>query len=418
MVKLSFLGGAGEYGRSCFLIECGKNTLMVDCGIMKNARNFNDIYPRLDRKTAERVSHVFVTHSHEDHTLALPYLVSLGFSGDVLATASSIDETKEYFKEWRNKAEDKGSNLLYTLTDESKVNFKAVDEQKTNEWIELNNEVSFKYGRSGHTSGSVWYAFKISGKTLFFSGDYSMESTLFNYQYPELTEAPELAVMDAAYGDYNSRQEHLIEEIMNELKEALKRKKRVCFQVPLAGKSQELLAAVCKRIELNEGSFIYMENKLKQASKKLGDRPEWLTERSAASLFKKIGEADSPIAETESPADVPPGSIGFFTAERLEEKDAWAADGHTHLVTAGPENETVKKKALEYGTYCKLPFNVHPTKDETAALLSYLKPAKTIFTHGEHEDVNRLIQTLEKGNTHYLNIKSGESVTITKSWGV
>jgi ribonuclease J len=73
------LGGLGEVGMNCMAIEQRGEALLVDCGVTFDDRGLgvdvvhSDFTP-LDRLGA-RIAGVVVTHGHEDHIGALPYLL-------------------------------------------------------------------------------------------------------------------------------------------------------------------------------------------------------------------------------------------------------------------------------------------------------------------------------------------------------
>ena len=79
-VKVVFLGGLGEIGRNCAVVEVDNRLLIIDCGLM-----FPDIdMPGVDlvlpdftylRENADRVEACVLTHGHEDHVGALHFLL-------------------------------------------------------------------------------------------------------------------------------------------------------------------------------------------------------------------------------------------------------------------------------------------------------------------------------------------------------
>jgi ribonuclease J len=78
-VRIVPLGGLGEIGMNCMAIEQSDGILVVDCG---TSFPFDDlgvdvIHPAFDWliANADRISGVFLTHGHEDHIGALPYLL-------------------------------------------------------------------------------------------------------------------------------------------------------------------------------------------------------------------------------------------------------------------------------------------------------------------------------------------------------
>ncbi|MDL2285392.1 ribonuclease J [Desulfovibrio sp. OttesenSCG-928-F07] len=75
------LGGMGEIGLNCTLFSYGDDMVMVDCGLMfpeDYHLGVDVIIPRFDYvlENREKLRGVLLTHGHEDHIGALPWLVS------------------------------------------------------------------------------------------------------------------------------------------------------------------------------------------------------------------------------------------------------------------------------------------------------------------------------------------------------
>ncbi len=75
------LGGLGEIGMNCLAIEQADGVLVVDAGTSfpHDDLGIDVFHPDFSwlRQNAERVAGVFITHGHEDHIGALPYLLDL-----------------------------------------------------------------------------------------------------------------------------------------------------------------------------------------------------------------------------------------------------------------------------------------------------------------------------------------------------
>ena len=79
-VSLSFLGGLGEIGRNCAVLEAGGRLALIDCGLMfpeEEMLGVDLVLPDFSWVVDRRrdVACVVLTHGHEDHVGALAYFL-------------------------------------------------------------------------------------------------------------------------------------------------------------------------------------------------------------------------------------------------------------------------------------------------------------------------------------------------------
>jgi len=78
-VRFVPLGGLGEIGMNCFALEQNGQILVVDCGVTfpEDDVGVDVVHPDFSWLVANagRVVGIFITHGHEDHIGALPYLL-------------------------------------------------------------------------------------------------------------------------------------------------------------------------------------------------------------------------------------------------------------------------------------------------------------------------------------------------------
>jgi Cft2 family RNA processing exonuclease len=345
-MNVTFLGGAGEYGRSCFLLNIKETSVLVDCGIVKGETEPAKKFPQLERVGLDRLASVFLTHSHEDHTGALERLADLGWRGPVYATEPTFEQ----------------SEIIPDVFEKRPL---SIEEKM--QWYKA-GEVEFCFGRSGHTEGACWYLFHHEGQTIYFSGDYTLHSSLYPFDLPP--EGPvDVAVMDGAGGLESRSRKEAEQTLLTRMKKVTE---KGALHGPLAGKTQELLLMLAEEglnPAVDPAVYCYtMES--------LSKRRSWYKQEGAEKLevwMKRDAAASSVSAWLQSDQ-----TAGIY----LEKTLAAEIPSGISIFTTGPKLPVFEKESYE-----KIPFFVHPTFPETKQLLQRIKPKRSAFTHTPEPEV-------------------------------
>ena len=97
------LGGVGEIGKNMTVMEYGNSIIVVDCGVMfpeENMPGIDLVIPDVAYlvQKASKVKAFFITHGHEDHIGALPYVLP-HFEAPVYATRMTMGLIEVKLKE-------------------------------------------------------------------------------------------------------------------------------------------------------------------------------------------------------------------------------------------------------------------------------------------------------------------------------
>ena len=109
-ISIAFLGGLGEIGRNCMVLEQEGRLLLIDCGLMfpdADMHGIDLVLPDFTylRSNADRIVGCVATHGHEDHVGALSFLLrdlsfpiygsalTLGLARNRIEEAGLLDRT-------------------------------------------------------------------------------------------------------------------------------------------------------------------------------------------------------------------------------------------------------------------------------------------------------------------------------------
>ena len=329
-MEVFIAGGVGEHGRNCFFVQGESCCFLVDCGKMAGSAQ---PYPNLTPEQVRLLQYVFLTHSHADHTGALPWLLEQGFAGTIVAS----DETF--------------GQLPFSLPDTVPLrSFRPPESLK------------LRWGRSGHCPGSVWYEFGLEGQTLLFSGDYTERSLVYETD-PIRRVRAELAVIDCAYGADPRSPEVLRFDFLTRMAALLSAGKPILLPVPKYGRGLELLAllrrARPKTPVYGDAQFLY--------------QLEWLQ----SDRFWCAPNARDTLARMQAQplTGVPEGGVCFLSDPQLKSPasrrlaDAFLAAGGSVVMTGTPERGSYSDALLQAGSMEYLRYPVHQNETEYRRLL-------------------------------------------------
>ena len=421
-------GGAGEHGRSCYYIENEGKSILLDCGGKKEQ---GGIYPFLDEKKVSELDAVFLSHAHEDHSIALPLLYKFGFTGDVWTSRATVNQLPFYFEAWIKFVQKNGGKLPYEVNDIERIKFRYFEESSTPlNWFELMPGICVRWGASGHMVGSVWMQFELNGKKVFYSGDYCAQPILLytDLPYAEIesdrnSNPMDLAIIDAAYGLDAHTQEECIFQLMSKIGEVLNRGGHVLLPVPLFGRGQDLVVLVRERFQEVP---IAVEEEILKGFVYYKSHSKWLREGAIMQIneLSTLNQCISlttvcdrlTVLQSQQP------HIIFTTDGMLKsEKAKWYYEQlyhnplHAILFTGHVSKDSRNAPVSEFDK-CEVSnyrFKIHQGGSDVNTMLTHMVSKKTILAHSTKEKTDNLRDELINFGFHNVySLLPGENIEV------
>ena len=256
-VRLVFLGGARQVGRSCILLQTPHSKVLVDCGIDVSSQDENR-FPHFDIPEFDltQLDAVVISHAHLDHVGLLPYLYKMGFTGPVYMTPPTRDIAALLALDFIGVAYKQASKPIFSSTDIKEM-VKHSIVLNFNEVTDVTKDVRLTFYNSGHVLGSAMCHFNIGNgaHNLLYCADYKYART--RLLDPAVTVFPrvETAITESTYGaktDILPPRKETEAIFLNMVKETLEKKGKVLIPELGLGHAQETILRVEEAMRLGD----------------------------------------------------------------------------------------------------------------------------------------------------------------------
>ncbi|MFD0679210.1 MULTISPECIES: MBL fold metallo-hydrolase [unclassified Paenibacillus] len=451
-------GGAGEHGRSCYLIEHQGTRVLLDCGVKKEGEGE---YPLIDPLLISKLDAVFLSHAHEDHSMAIPMLYQMGYQGKVWTTRATSRQLPAYFTAWKQYVASQQAKLPYEDEHIEAIDYAYIDEAASAcEWLVITPALRVCWGRSGHLAGSIWLLLDIEGSVVFFSGDYTTESSLLAVDWPELPSLDQglpdgadrdrksvtdvqggiqLSIIDAAYGTDAEAQAEKLDKLQHLIQAALAEGGMVLLPVPVYGRGQELLLWAS---EAFPDTRLIVEKEIAQAFEQLLQEPDWLQEEAVGRIAQFLKDPKVVVVETkeqrEQAAAAASSSLVFTNDGMMQSaKSQWY---YEHLSQQG-RGSVILTGHLAKGSFAKqllqaaqtkmqetdaglgegkravvpvhfLRFKVHQGVSDVRAMLDAINSEQTLLVHANKQITDAVCVQLEmSGYRNIYSLTAGDTLS-------
>ena len=423
-VRVTFLGGAREVGRSCYLLQTPNSKILVECGINVSGNQPPYLYvPEI--QPLDSIDAVVITHAHLDHCGLVPVLFKYGYRGPVYLTPPTRDLMVLLQLDFIEVASREGTTIPY----ESQWIRTALKHCITLDYgvvTDIAPDVRLTFYNAGHILGSAIAHFHI-GEGLYniaFTGDFKFERTrLFDKaetNFPRL----EALIMEATYGgsqDFQPSRKEAEENLIRIVNETISKGGKVLIPAFAVGRSQEVMIVLEEAIRNKKIDEVpvYIDGMIYEATAIHTAYPEYLNSHLRDLIFHQginpfISESfvrvDSPskrqeVIDSSEPCVIISTSGMLNGGPVMEYFRALAGDEKNTLVFVGYQAEGTLGRRVQKG-WKEVPFTVDGRREvvkvnmrvetvdgfsghsDRRQLMNYIKalsdkPEKVITVHGE-----------------------------------
>lgn len=441
-MRITPLGSGQEVGRSCHLLQFCDMTIMLDIGVHPGYDGINGL-PFLDQVEPDQIDVLLVTHFHLDHAASLPYLTErTSFKGRIFMTHPTKAVMRlllgDYYRLLQMKNA-KDEDVLWTDTDllNCMDKIELVDYHTT---ITVGG-LSFHALYAGHVLGACMFWIEIGGRSLLYTGDYSMEDDrhLMAAELPD--KKPDVLMVESTYGVqvHASRAEREA-RFTSTVERVVSRGGRCLIPVFALGRAQELLLILDEYWQANpqlQNIPIWYASKL--ASRALRVYQTYANMMNARirsqmdvsnpfsfSYIQNLKSIDVNSFDDSGPSVVfaSPGMLQSGVSRQLF--DRWASDPKNGVLIAGYATEnTLAKQIMNQPSEVVtlegsrqpmnclvdyVSFSAHVDFVQNRSFITQVDPKHIILVHGQKDEMGRLKSALL---LQYRKLPENKRPTIT-----
>ncbi len=440
-VRITFLGGARQVGRSCMLLQTPESRVLIDCGLNVAAPE-DSMYPFFNAPEfrINELDAVIVTHAHLDHCGVVPMLFKFGYEGPVYCTEPTRDVMALLCLDYIQVGQFDNKKQIFSSTD-VKGMVKHTICLDYEEVSDITPDIRLTFYNAGHNLGSAMAHLHIGNglHNLLITGDLNYE--LSNLLAPAVTKFPRLetVIIESTYGskdDTLASRKESEDYLLAIINDTVKRKGKVLLPVLGVGRSQEIMLVLerAMREGIIPGVPIYVQGMVWDVNAIHTAYPDFFNNQVKKSIFhqdqnpflsevfKQVGSqkemqdvidsGDSCIIMATSGMLVGGASVEYFKAFAENQKHSlvltcYQGEGslgrrlengerEMSFAVSGSRSEVLRVKLDVHAIYG---FTGHSSRVQLMSFMHKLdpRPRRVICVHGESSKCLDLASSIHKG---------------------
>ncbi len=292
-IRLTFLGGARQVGRSCLLLQTPNSKVLLDCGI-DVASSGKDKFPYFDIPEFDisQLDAIVLSHAHLDHVGLLPYLYKMGYKGPVYMTPPSRDIAALMSLDFIGVAYKQAAAPLFSSKDVKEMVKHSVC-LNNNEVTDITPDIRITFYNSGHCLGSSMVHLNIGNgaHNLVYSADYKYERSRLLDPATNIFPRVETIITESTYGSKNDilpPRQKAEEELIEIAKKVIEKGGKLLIPELGLGRAQETMLILEDAIRTGKLSKIpvYIDGMIWDINAIHTAYPDFLSSRVRSEIFQ------------------------------------------------------------------------------------------------------------------------------------
>ncbi len=256
MIDFLPLGGADEIGANCYYLNINGTGIILDCGMHPKKVGL-DALPKFELLKDKPLDYVLISHAHQDHLNALPFLVKEFPHIKIITTPQTraIAELTLHNAISILERQIKDDSFSTYSHDEVDLLIKTIDYKSYGEGFNIrglnssvNSEVKAEFFNAGHVLGSAGILINSSDSKIFYTGDINLSSQSLMKGAALPSSKINTLILECTYGATDSSKLNSWDEetglFVSSLNKILNSGGSVLVPVFSFGKMQEILAVI------------------------------------------------------------------------------------------------------------------------------------------------------------------------------
>ena len=245
-IRITFLGGGRQVGRSCILLQTPNSKILLDCGIDVASQGSEKFpYFNISEFDISQLDAVIVSHAHLDHVGLIPYLYKMGYKGPVYMTPPTRDIAALLALDFIGVAYKQAASPLFGSTDIKEMVKHSVC-FGYNEVTDVTPDIRLTFYNSGHALGGAMVHLNIGNglHNFLYTGDFKYGASRLLDPAVNVFSRVESVLTESTYGakeDVLNPRAKSEEELISILNKVIERKGKVLIPELGLGRAQETM---------------------------------------------------------------------------------------------------------------------------------------------------------------------------------